>query len=109
MDHVTTPGGLHLEVLTQGPEDGFPLVYHSGSPSAAIRYAGFDGSLEKAHLRLITYSRPGYGGSTPRPTREPPWQVADDVDDTVAVLDELGVGEFVTLGWSGGGPRAVAC
>jgi pimeloyl-ACP methyl ester carboxylesterase len=27
----------------------------------------------------------------------------------VAVLDALGLGEFVTLGWSGGGPHSLAC
>ena len=27
----------------------------------------------------------------------------------MTVLDHLGIGEFVTLGWSGGGPRALAC
>jgi pimeloyl-ACP methyl ester carboxylesterase len=92
MDHVTTPDGLHLEVLTLGPDDGYPFVYHSGSPSAAVPYAAFERLLAQAHMRLITYSRPGYGASTPRPARERPWRVADDVDDTVAVLDELGVG-----------------
>jgi pimeloyl-ACP methyl ester carboxylesterase len=29
--------------------------------------------------------------------------------DTAAVLDALGVDTFVTLGWSGGGPHALAC
>jgi len=31
------------------------------------------------------------------------------VSDSVAILDHLGIEEFVTLGWSGGGPRALAC
>jgi pimeloyl-ACP methyl ester carboxylesterase len=35
--------------------------------------------------------------------------VADAVTDTVAVLDELGVGPFMVLGHSGGGPHALAC
>src|SRR3954454_3879785 len=109
MDHVTTPEGLRLEILTMGPPDGYPLVYHSGSPSAAVRYAGFEPALEQAGLRLVTYSRPGYGESNPRPARAEPWRVADDVRDTVAILDDLGIGEVVTLGWSGGGPRALAC
>lgn len=29
--------------------------------------------------------------------------------DVTAVLDHLGAGEFVTAGWSGGGPHALAC
>ena len=109
MDHVTTPDGLHLEVLTSGPEDGYPLVYHGGTPSAAVPFPPLERALDDAHLRLVMYPRPGYGTSKPRPRREAAWQVADDVTDTVATLDELSLGEFVTLGWSGGGPRALAC
>ena len=29
--------------------------------------------------------------------------------DTRCVLDELGVADFLTLGWSSGAPRALAC
>jgi pimeloyl-ACP methyl ester carboxylesterase len=35
--------------------------------------------------------------------------VADVAGDVVAVLDRLGHDRFVTLGWSGGGPHALAC
>jgi pimeloyl-ACP methyl ester carboxylesterase len=35
--------------------------------------------------------------------------VADAASDTAAVLDSLGVDRFLTLGWSGGGPHALAC
>jgi pimeloyl-ACP methyl ester carboxylesterase len=58
-------------------------------------------------MYVVTYSRPGYGGSTPWPEDRDP-VVADDVADTAAILDALGIHEFVTLGWSGGGPRALA-
>jgi pimeloyl-ACP methyl ester carboxylesterase len=109
MDYVTTPVGLRLEVLTMGPEDGYPFLFHSGTPSAAVAFDQFQPILDQLSLRLITYSRPGYGTSTPRATRDEPWTVADDVADSVAVLDAVGAREFVTLGWSGGGPRALAC
>ena len=33
----------------------------------------------------------------------------DVAEDTAAILDDLGAGTFVTLGWSGGGPHALAC
>jgi pimeloyl-ACP methyl ester carboxylesterase len=51
------------------------------------------------------YSRPGYAGSTPRPGRS----VADAAADVAVVLDALGADTFVTMGWSGGGPHALAC
>src|SRR3712207_8491389 len=59
-------------------------------------------------MRMITYSRPGYGASSPYPVPGGA-RVRDDVADAVTVLDELGADEFLTLGWSGGGPRALAC
>jgi pimeloyl-ACP methyl ester carboxylesterase len=109
MDLITTPDGRRLEFWTAGPEDGLPLVYHGGTPSAAVPFETRDRAAAAAGLRLVTYSRPGYGASTPRADLDHEWCVADDVTDTVTILDALGIGEFVTLGWSGGGPRALAC
>lgn len=113
MSEITTvqaSDGRTLEVLTGGDPDGFPWLYHSGSPSAAVPYAPLDGAARDHGLRLITWSRPGYGGSDPRPFPAD-WspRIADDVPDAVAILDRLGVDTFVTMGWSGGGPRALAC
>ena len=56
-------------------------------------------------LRCVFAARSGYEGSTPRPGR----RIADVAADTAAVLDAFGAGESVTLGWSGGGPHALAC
>nr|WP_202388453.1 alpha/beta hydrolase [Nocardioides flavescens] len=104
---VETADGRSLEVLTGGDPDGFPLLFHGGSPSAAVPFSVIDDAARDAGLRLITWSRPGYGASTARPRPEP--RMADDVADAVQILDALGVGEFVTAGWSGGGPRALGC
>ena len=107
-DHVSLPDGRTLEILTGGASDGFPLLFHGGTPSAAVPYDAMGRAAEEAGLRLVTYSRPGYGASSPRPAGTSP-VLADDVADSLAILDALGVGDFVTLGWSGGGPRALAC
>jgi pimeloyl-ACP methyl ester carboxylesterase len=56
-------------------------------------------------IRTILYARPGYGRSTPHAGRT----VADAAGDTAAILDALGAGRFLNLGWSGGGPYALAC
>ena len=104
---VTTRDGRTLEVLTGGVADGFPLLFHGGSPSAAVRFEPIDAAAAEAGLRLITYSRPGYGGSTARPRPEP--VMADDVADSEDLLSAMGVEGFLTAGWSGGGPRALGC
>jgi pimeloyl-ACP methyl ester carboxylesterase len=106
---ATTPDGRTLEVLTGGADDGYPLLFHSGTPSAAAPFDRLDDAFVKADLKLVTYSRPGYGASAPRATDGPAARIADDVPDSVVVLDHLGIDEFITLGWSGGGPRALAC
>ena len=106
---TSTPDGRILEVLTGGAEGGYPLLFHSGTPSAVAPYDRLDEAFTKAGLKLVTYSRPGYGGSTPRDLDGASSRIADDGPDSVAVLDHLGIDEFITLGWSGGGPRALAC
>jgi pimeloyl-ACP methyl ester carboxylesterase len=107
--HVPTPDGRTLEVLVTGPEDGLPLVVHHGTPQAAVPDPDIEDAALPRGLRVVSYSRPGYGESTPRGSASETSTVADDAADVVTILDHLGLGEFVTLGWSGGGPRSLAC
>jgi pimeloyl-ACP methyl ester carboxylesterase len=90
--------------LVSGPEDGQLLVFHTGTPSGLVPLPP---ALEPSSLgvRTVLYARPGYGGSTPQPGR----RVADAAADTTAILDALGVEQFINIGWSGGGPHALAC
>jgi pimeloyl-ACP methyl ester carboxylesterase len=97
--------GRALEVLTSGPTDGIPVVFHHGTPFAAVAYGPAAQSVAARRARLVTWSRPGYAGSSSRPGR----RVADVADDARQVLDSLGHEHFVTMGWSGGGPHALAC
>jgi pimeloyl-ACP methyl ester carboxylesterase len=106
---VTTADGRQLEVLTAGNPGGYPWLWVTGTPSAVADYPRLDGLASKLDLRLVTWSRPGYGGSTPRPFPAAGPRIVDDVPDIEAILDALGINEFVTVGWSGGGPRALAC
>lgn len=100
------PDGRTIEVLVGGADAGPWLLFHGGSPSAVAEWPRFDDAVRDAGLRLATYSRPGYGASTPRPA---PGTYVDDVVESVVVLDHLEADEFLTAGWSGGGPRALAC
>ncbi|WP_250007377.1 alpha/beta fold hydrolase [Actinoplanes sp. M2I2] len=105
MERIVLPDGRTLEYLVEGPPGGLPLVLHHGTPSGAVRYAPVFESALRHGLRIVLPSRPGYGGSTPHPGR----RVADVAADTAALLDGLEAAHFVTIGWSGGGPHALAC
>lgn len=102
---VTLRDGRMLEVLAAGPEDSTPLVYHHGSPGARLDFAEFITAVTMRGLRFVSYTRPGYGGSTAQPGRA----VGDCAADTAELMDNLGAQSFYTLGWSGGGPHALAC
>jgi pimeloyl-ACP methyl ester carboxylesterase len=99
------PDGRALDVFLDGPETGTPLMYHTGTPSAGIPFPAEVEAFAERGLRYVSFSRPGYGSSTRRPGRS----VADVVDDTIAVLDAIGADRCHVIGWSGGGPHALAC
>ena len=102
---IPMPDGRDIDVLTTGPEDGFPLVIHEGTPAGLVVDSNTAAEAAQRGLRYVVAARPGYEGSTPRPGR----RVADVADHVAAVLDALGVGEFVSIGMSGGGPHTLAC
>jgi pimeloyl-ACP methyl ester carboxylesterase len=91
---IHTRDGRLLEALVSGPPDGTVLVLHMGTPCGLVPLPA---TLDPAPMgiRAILYARPGYGRSTPQPGR--------------TVADALGADRFLNLGWSGGGPHALAC
>jgi pimeloyl-ACP methyl ester carboxylesterase len=102
--HVDLPDGRQLDVYVDGPADAPPLVYFHGSPSSGLPDRGI---LQAAHdhgLRYVAWSRPGYGDSTRQAGRS----IADVAADTAAILDWSGADRAYALGWSGGGPHAMA-
>jgi len=102
---ISARDGRRLEVLTAGPPDGRPLFFHTGTPAGLMAPAPVVDLAAQRGLRIVLCARPGYQRSDPRPGR----RVADVADDVAAALDALSAGQFVTVGWSGGGPHALAC
>jgi pimeloyl-ACP methyl ester carboxylesterase len=102
--HMKLPDGRELDVYLEGPEDAVPLVYFHGSPSSGLPAPGFVKPVTDRGLRYVAWSRPGYGDSTRQPGRS----IADVAADTRDVLDWLGAPRAYALGWSGGGPHALA-
>jgi pimeloyl-ACP methyl ester carboxylesterase len=97
--------GRDLELEVSGPEDGPVIVFHHGTPGASTPLrAQMEGAAARGH-RFVTTSRAGYAASA----RDPGRSVAHVAADTAAVLDHLGVDTCLIVGWSGGGPHALAC
>lgn len=98
-------GGV-VEYVVDGPTDARGLLlFHVGTPSAAVVYPGLVQAAAARGLRTATYSRGGYGRSSRRDGRS----VADEAAISAALATHLGHEQFLTAGWSGGGPVALAC
>jgi pimeloyl-ACP methyl ester carboxylesterase len=102
---VQTPDGRTLAVEEAGDPNGRPVMVHEGTPNSRHLYPPAAIDAAARGLRLISYDRPGYGGSTAQPGRS----VADCADDVRAICAELGIDRLAMWGISGGGPHVLAC
>lgn len=93
-DPVGEPGPARLTVL-----------WHHGSPQTGALLEPLLAAAAQRRIRLISYGRPSYGGSTPLPGRS----VGSAATDVAAIADALQLDRFAVMGASGGGPHALAC
>jgi pimeloyl-ACP methyl ester carboxylesterase len=106
IDHrVATPDGRMLQVLEVGDRTGRPVLVHHGTPNSRLFFARDVERAQRDGIRLISYDRPGYGGSS----RQPGHTVADCVEDVRSIASALGIERLAVWGISGGGPHAIAC
>jgi pimeloyl-ACP methyl ester carboxylesterase len=67
---VPAPDGRTLAVEDAGDRGGRPVMVHVGTPGGRRLYGRRPlADAERRQVRLISYDRPGYGGSTPQPGR----------------------------------------
>jgi pimeloyl-ACP methyl ester carboxylesterase len=115
---LSLPDGRTLDYAITGASNGFPLIWHHGTPSGKLsiggrillsetfanpfvyRFVGYiaipslAAACEKKGVTLVTFSRSGYGGSSRRKGRS----IVDDVDDVRALLKHLGYSKCVVGG-----------
>jgi len=101
---ATAADGRTLAVAEWGDPDGFPVVSLHGTPGSRFGRHYDESAYVEVGARVITYDRPGYGGSDRHRGR----RVVDCVSDVAAIADELGVERFAVTGGSGGGPHSLA-
>lgn len=102
---VKTADGRVLNAAEDGELHGKAVFALHGTPGSLILYGPHVTDASKRGIRLISYDRAGYGGSSPRTGR----RVADAARDVEAIADSLGIERFAVWGISGGGPHALAC
>jgi pimeloyl-ACP methyl ester carboxylesterase len=104
-EHRVEFDGRVLCVLESGAPDGPAVFALHGTPGSRTQWRGLVEDAEERGVRLLTYDRPGYGGSDPAPGR----CVAGAARDIAAIADALDIDRFAVHGGSGGGPHALAC
>jgi pimeloyl-ACP methyl ester carboxylesterase len=102
---VKTHDDRVLAVEISGALDGPPVFLLHGTPGSRNGPKPRASVLYRQGIRLITYDRPGYGGSSRFEGRS----VADAAADVESIADALGLDAFAVVGRSGGGPHALAC
>ncbi len=99
--------GRTIGYATWGEPEGTPVFFAHGTPgSRRVLCPSLDDPawLSQRRLRFIGVDRPGYGYSGPRPEAG----LLDCAEDFVRVADRLCIECFSAIGFSGGGPYAIA-
>jgi pimeloyl-ACP methyl ester carboxylesterase len=102
---IVASDGRTLMIEEGGDPAGSPILVHNGTPNSRHLYRSWLEDATRHRIRLISYDRPGYGGSTPQPGRT----VADCAADVRAIAEALSLPRLAVWGASGGGPHALAC
>lgn len=97
--------GRRLGFAEFGDPAGEPvLIFHDLWGNRMLRHPD-DSLLTRLGVRLIGVDRPGYGMSARKPGRS----LMDVVDDVMLLSKALKLERFSVLGYSAGGPYALAC
>jgi pimeloyl-ACP methyl ester carboxylesterase len=99
--------GRTLRAYDSGADTAHPftVVWHHGSPQTGAPLEPLLSAAARRGIRLLSYGRPSYGGSSPNPGRD----VASAAADVALLADAFVVPRFAVMGISGGGPHALAC
>ncbi len=96
--------GRTIGYAEYGPRDGQPVLFFHGFGTTRV-ICPPDAGPGELGLRLIAVDRPGIGLSTALPGR----RLLDWPRDVAELADRIGIGSMSIIGWSGGGPYALAC
>lgn len=102
---ISLPDGRRLAFAEYGDPQGQPVFFFHGFPGSRYDGAYTGQAAAGMGIRLIAPDRPGMGYSDFKPERK----LLDWPDDVCYLADSLHLETFGVLGYSGGGPHALAC
>ena len=97
-----------LHIYDAGADDAgarLAVFWHHGTSKTGAPPEPLFPAAGQRGIRWVSYDRPGYGGSPAYPGRD----VASAAADVSSIADALGIDRFAVMGYSGGGPHALAC
>lgn len=101
---LTLPDRRLLRYCRYGPAGGVPVVSVNPTPHTRWERPDVVDAFQRAGVAVVSYDRPGYGGSHRQAGRT----VADAAADVAALADAQGWERFAVTGFSGGGAHALA-
>ena len=93
-----------IEILDNEVQSDKAIIFHHGTPGDASLWQPWLDTAATFGMRAISYSRAGYGRSDRNLGRT----VFSNNTDISEILDSLKISRFISIGWSGGGPHALA-
>lgn len=102
---ITLPDGRLLGYALFGNPTGVSILDFHGIPGSRREAELIASFIKRDDLCFIGFDRPGYGRSTPKHN----YQIKDIAGDVSFLADHLDLPKFIALGYSGGGPFALAC
>jgi pimeloyl-ACP methyl ester carboxylesterase len=104
MPQFKVKDGRELEILDNGITSDKAIIFHHGTPHHASAWSSWLEDAANRGIRALSYSRAGYGTSDRNFGRS----VLSNNSDISLLLDGKNISSFVAIGWSGGGPHALA-
>lgn len=102
---ATTVAGRRVTYAEHGDPAGRAVFLLHGTPGCRLGHAFAHEPAAQRGIRIVCPDRPGIGGADPAPGRT----IAGYAGDVLGLADALGIDRFTVLGYSGGGPYALAC
>ena len=102
---IVLEDGRQLGFAEYGAPTGRPTFHFHGSASSRLEHPAPENMLCEMDIRFISVDRPGHGLSDFQSRRA----LLDWPRDVCQLADHLKVSRFYVMGYSAGGPHALAC